>query len=75
MYFTTTTTTTFWAYNTGSLTFQIQSVRFYDSAGLVNLLLQLHAERLRARTDQVYDLRSALAQSARPRRHRTRVPR
>jgi len=47
--------TTFWLYNTGSLTFQIYSVRLYDSAGLVNLLYSGASN-----VDYVYDLKSSL---------------
>lgn len=55
-----TTTTTFWVYNTGSLTFQVASVRVYDSAGLVNLLFSSTGTGA-SKTDQVYDLKSALS--------------
>ena len=63
MYFgavTSTTTTTFWVYNTGSLTFQIASVRVYDSAGLINLLYSSTGTG-GSKTDQVYDLKSSLS--------------
>jgi hypothetical protein len=60
MYYGTTTSTTFWVYNTGSVTFQVLSVRLYDSAGLVNLFYN-YTQSGSVRTDQVYDLRSSLA--------------
>jgi len=60
MYFGTTTSTTFWVYNTGSVTLQAFSVRLYDSAGLVNLLFNSTGSGS-GKADQVYDLRSSLA--------------
>jgi len=63
MYFgapTSTTTTTFWVYNTGSLTFQIYSVRLYDSAGLINLLYTSSGSGA-SKADYVYDLKSSLS--------------
>lgn len=60
MYYGTTTSATFWVYNTGSLTFQVQSVRLYDSAGLVNLFYN-YTQSGGVRTDRVYDLKSSLA--------------
>ena len=60
MYFGTTTSATFLIYNTGSLTFQIQSVRFYDSAGLVNLYYNSTGTGA-SKADKVYDLKSSLA--------------
>lgn len=60
MYFGTTTSTTFWVYNTGSLTYQTFSVRLYGSTGLVNLLFNF-TQSNGVKTDQVYDLRSSLA--------------
>jgi hypothetical protein len=59
MYFGTTTSATFWVYNTGSVTFQIASVRVYDSAGLVNLLYSSTGSGA-SKADYVYDLRSGL---------------
>ena len=60
MYYATTTSTTFWVYNTGSVTFQVLSVRLYDSAGLVNLFYN-YTVSAGTKTDQVYDLKSGLA--------------
>jgi hypothetical protein len=60
MYFGTTTSATFWVYNTGSLTFQIQSVRLYDSNASVNLFYN-YTQIGPVRTDQVYDLGSSLS--------------
>jgi hypothetical protein len=60
MYFGSTTTATFLLYNTGSLTTQIQSVRFYDSAGLVNLYYNSTGTGA-SKADKVYDLKSTLA--------------
>jgi hypothetical protein len=48
----------FWAYNTGSLTFQTFSVRLFGSAGLVNLLFN-YTQSGGTRTDYVFDLRSS----------------
>jgi hypothetical protein len=59
MYFGTTTSATFMVYNTGSLTFQIASVRLYDSAGLVNVLYSSSGTGA-SKTDYVYDLKSTL---------------
>lgn len=59
MYFTTSTSTSFWVYNTGSVTLQAFSVRLYDSAGLVNLMFN-YTQSGSVRTDYVYDLRSSL---------------
>ncbi|MGH9920995.1 MAG: hypothetical protein ACRD6W_19270, partial [Nitrososphaerales archaeon] len=62
MYFgavTSTNTVTFWVYNTGSLTFQIASVRVYDSAGLINLLYSSTGTAA-SKVDYVYDLKSLL---------------
>ncbi len=50
----------FWVYNTGSLTFQIASVRLYDSAGLVNLLYSSSGSGA-SKADYVYDLKSTLS--------------
>ena len=60
MYFGTTTAGTFMIYNTGSLTYQIASVRLYDSAGLINLLYSSTGSGA-SKADQVYDLRSVLS--------------
>jgi hypothetical protein len=60
MYFGTTTSTTFMVYNTGSLTFQVASVRIYDSAGLINVLYSSTGSGA-SKTDYVYDLRSTLS--------------
>jgi hypothetical protein len=60
MYFGTTTSATFWVYNTGSVTFQIFSVRLYDSTGLVNLFFN-STQTGGVKTDRVYDLRSGLS--------------
>ena len=60
MYFGTTTSTTFWLYNTGSLTYQTFSVRLYSSTASVNLLFN-YTVNGGVKTDQVYDLRSALS--------------
>ena len=54
-----TTSTTFWLYNTGSLTFQVYSVRLYDSAGLINLLYSSTGSG-GSKADYVYDLKSVL---------------
>ena len=62
MYFgapTSTTSTTFWVYNTGSITFQIYSIRLYDSAGLINLLYSSTGSG-GSKVDYVYDLKSTL---------------
>jgi len=59
MYFGTTTTATFMVYNTGSLTFEIASVRLYDSADLVNVLYSSTGSGA-SKADYVYDLRSTL---------------
>jgi hypothetical protein len=62
MYFgapTSTTSTTFWVYNTGSITFQIYSIRLYDSAGLINLLYSSTGSG-GSKVDYVYDLKSVL---------------
>ena len=60
MYFGTTTSATFWVYNTGSLTYSIFSVRLYSSTSTVNLLYN-YTVAGGVKTDQVYDLRSNLA--------------
>jgi hypothetical protein len=60
MYFGTTTAGTFMIYNTGSLTYQIASVRLYDSAGLINLLYSSSGSGA-SKADYVYDLRSTLS--------------
>jgi flagellin-like protein len=60
MYFGTTTSATFWVYNTGSLTYQVFSVRIYSSTTSVNLLYNFTVSG-GVKTDQVYDLRSGLA--------------
>jgi len=60
MYFGTTTSATFWVYNTGSLTYQTYSVRLYSSTTSVNLLFN-YTQSGGVKTEQVYDLRSALA--------------
>jgi flagellin-like protein len=60
MYFGTSTSATFWVYNTGSLTYQTFSVRLYSSTASVNLLFN-YTQSGGVKTDQVYDLRSALA--------------
>jgi flagellin-like protein len=60
MYFGTSTSATFWVYNTGSLTYQTYSVRIYSSTTSVNLLYNF-TQSGGVKTDQVYDLRSALA--------------
>jgi len=57
---TSTTTMTFWVYNTGSLAFQIASVRLYDSAGLVNILYSSTGSGA-SKADYVYDLKSSLS--------------
>lgn len=59
MYFGTTTSVTFWVYNTGSVTYQTYSVRFYGSGGNINLLFN-YTQSGGVKTDQVYDLRSGL---------------
>lgn len=62
MYFGATTSTnviTFWVYNTGSITFQVASVRLYDSAGLINLLYSSTGTGA-SKADYVYDLKSTL---------------
>lgn len=56
----TTCSAVFWVYNTGSVTFQIQSVRLYDSAGLLNLFYN-YTGTGGSKVNQVYDLRSSLA--------------
>jgi hypothetical protein len=58
MYFGTSTTATFMIYNTGSLTFQVGSVRLYDSAGLMNVFYN-YASTGAAQVAYVSDLRSA----------------
>ena len=63
MYFGATTSTnviTFWVYNTGSVTYQVASVRLYDSAGLINLLYSSTGSGA-SKTDYVYDLKSTLS--------------
>jgi hypothetical protein len=59
MYFPSTTTLTFILYNSGSITDQIQSVRLYDSAGLMNLWFNSTGIG-GSKTDYVYDLKSTL---------------
>ena len=59
MYFGTTTSATFWVYNTGALTFQTFSVRLYGPSGTVNLLFN-YTQSGGVKTDYVYDLRSGL---------------
>lgn len=58
MYFGSSTSTSFWVYNTGSVTLSVFSVRLYDSAGLVNLLFN-YTQTGSSRTDYVYDLSSS----------------
>lgn len=60
MYFGSTTSATFVTYNTGTITDQIASVRFYDSAGLINLWFNSTGTGA-SKADYVYDLRSTLA--------------
>ncbi len=60
MYFGTTTSATFWVYNTGSLTYQTFSVRLYGSGGNINVLFN-STQSGGVKTDYVYDLRSTLA--------------
>lgn len=57
MYFGTNTSTTYWIYNTGTLTYQTFSVRLFGSGGLVNILYN-YTDSGGTRTDYVYDLRS-----------------
>src|SRR5579872_4809319 len=60
MYFGTTTSATFWIYNTGTVTGQTFSVRIYGSTGLVNLLFNYTSSGT-VKTDYVYDLLSSLS--------------
>jgi len=60
MYFGTTTSATFWVYNTGTLTDQVFSVRLYGSGGTINLLYNF-TQSSGVKTDYVYDLRSTVA--------------
>ena len=60
MYFGSSTTATFWVYNTGAVTYQTFSVRLYGSAGLINVLYN-YTKSGTVKTDQIYDLRSNLA--------------
>ena len=62
MYYPSTTSMTFWVYNTGAVTYQAFSVRFYGStAGSVNLLFNFTQNGAGVKTDYVYDLTSSLA--------------
>ncbi len=60
MYFGSSTTVTFWVYNTGSVTFQPFSVRLVGSGGNINVLFN-HTTSGGTQTEQVYDLRSSSA--------------
>jgi hypothetical protein len=60
MYFGTSTTTTFWVYNTGSISLQIFSVRLFGPSGTINLLFN-YTQSGSTKTDYVYDLRSSLS--------------
>lgn len=60
MYFSSTTSATFYVYNTGSLTLQISSVRLFGSAGLVNLFYNSTGSGS-GKADYVYDLSSTQA--------------
>ncbi len=60
MYFGSSTSTTLWAYNTGSLGLQFFKARLYDSAGLVNILYNYTVSG-QTKTDYLFDLRSTLA--------------
>ena len=57
MYFGSSTSATFLFYNTGTLTDQVQSVRIYDSSGLVNLFYNSTGTGA-SKADYVYDLKS-----------------
>ena len=59
MYFPTTTSVTFWTYNTGTITDQLVSVRLYDSAGLINVYYN-STTHSPCSGDCVSDLRSTL---------------
>lgn len=60
MYFPSSTTVTFWTYNTGTITDQINSVRLYGSTSLINLYFNYTASGS-TKTDRVYDLLSTLS--------------
>jgi len=60
LYFPTTTSATFILYNTGSLTDQVQSVRLYDSAGLINVYYN-STKHSPCNGDCVMDLKSSLS--------------
>ncbi len=60
MYFGSSTSATFWVYNTGSVTYQPFSVRLYGSGGNINILFN-HTTSGGTQTEQVYDLRSSSA--------------
>ena len=58
MSWTSTTSVTLWLYNTGNIQLSLLQVRFYDSAGLVNLLFN-YSLIGGANTNRVHDLRSS----------------
>jgi len=60
MYFGSSTSTTFWIFNTGSVYINIFQVRLYDSAGLVNILYNYTVSGS-VKTAYLYDLKSTLA--------------
>ena len=60
MYFGSTTSATFWVYNTGNVPFLTFSVRLYGPSGTFNLLYNYTVSGS-TKTDQVYDLKSGLA--------------
>jgi hypothetical protein len=59
MYFSS-STATFWTYNTGSVSFQVYSVRIFGPSGTINLLFN-YTQSGSTKTDYVYDLRSSLS--------------
>lgn len=60
MTFGSTTSTTVWLYNLGSLTMSPFQIRLYDSAGLMNILYNYTVSGS-TRTDRVFDLKAAAA--------------
>lgn len=60
MYFGSTSSATFWVYNTGSVALSVFSVRFYGSGGSINLYFNYTMSGA-VPTDYVYDLRSVSA--------------
>ncbi len=60
-YYSAATSTTFWVYNTGALTYQAYSVRFFGPSGTINLLYNYTTNAQGVKTDYVYDLSSSLA--------------